>query len=61
MSKMDIFDKFQQLAEARKSMEKNCSEFFHIVLEDISSPTEAVVNGRPTLLAGTNNYLGAYL
>jgi 8-amino-7-oxononanoate synthase len=55
---MDIFDKFQQLAEARKSMEKNCSEFFHIVLEDISSPTEAVVNGRPTLLAGTNNYLG---
>jgi len=39
-------------------MEKNCSDFFNIVLEDISSPTEAVVNGRPTLLLGTNNYLG---
>lgn len=55
---MDIFDKFQQLAEARRAMEQNCSEFFNIVLADISSPTEAMVNGRPTLLAGTNNYLG---
>ncbi len=55
---MDIFYKFRQLAEVRRSMEKNCSEFFNIVLEDISSPTEAVVNGRPTLLVGTNNYLG---
>ena len=58
MSKMDIFDKFRQLAEARRSMEKSCPDFFNIVLEDISSPTEAVVNGRPTILAGTNNYLG---
>ncbi|MDK9707568.1 MAG: aminotransferase class I/II-fold pyridoxal phosphate-dependent enzyme [Desulforhopalus sp.] len=55
---MDIFYKFRQLAEVRRSMEKNCSDFFNIVLEDISSPTEAVVNGRPTLLLGTNNYLG---
>jgi 8-amino-7-oxononanoate synthase len=55
---MNIFEKFQQLAEARESIRKNCSEFFNIVLEDITSPTEAVVNGRPTLLAGTNNYLG---
>ena len=55
---MDIFYKFRQLAEVRRSMEKNCSDFFNIVLEDITSPTEAVVNGRPTLLVGTNNYLG---
>jgi 8-amino-7-oxononanoate synthase len=55
---MDIFYKFRQLAEVRRSMEKNCSEFFNIILEDISSPTEAVVNGRQTLLFGTNNYLG---
>ena len=55
---MDIFEKFQQLAVARESIKKKCSEFFNIVLEDITSPTEAVVNGRPTLLAGTNNYLG---
>ena len=56
--RMAIFDKFQQLAHARQSMEKNYSDFFSIVMEDISSATEAVVHGRPVLLAGTNNYLG---
>jgi 8-amino-7-oxononanoate synthase len=55
---MAIFDKFQQLAEARQAMEKNYSDFFNIVMEDISSATEAVVNGRKVILAGTNNYLG---
>ncbi len=55
---MAIFDKFQQLAEARQAMEENCSDFFNIVMEDISSSTEAVVNGRKVILAGTNNYLG---
>jgi 8-amino-7-oxononanoate synthase len=55
---MNIFDKFQQIAEARQSMEANYSDFFNIVMEDISSATEAVVKGRPMLLAGTNNYLG---
>jgi 8-amino-7-oxononanoate synthase len=55
---MAIFDKFQPLAEARQAMEENYSNFFNIVMEDISSSTEAVVDGRPVLLAGTNNYLG---
>jgi 8-amino-7-oxononanoate synthase len=55
---MGIFDKFQPLAEARKAMEENCGEFFNIVMEDIISGTEAVVNGRTVLLAGSNNYLG---
>jgi 8-amino-7-oxononanoate synthase len=53
-----IFDKFQKLAEARQMMEENHSDFFNIVMEDIISATEAVINGRPMLLAGTNNYLG---
>jgi 8-amino-7-oxononanoate synthase len=55
---MTIFDKFQQLATARKELEQNCDSFFHIVMEKIISGTEAVVNGRPTILAGSNNYLG---
>jgi 8-amino-7-oxononanoate synthase len=55
---MGIFDKFQQLAEAREAMEENCSEFFNIVMEDVVSSTEAVINGRTMLLAGSNNYLG---
>jgi 8-amino-7-oxononanoate synthase len=55
---MAIFDKFQPLAEARQTLEERCSNFFNIIMDDISSSTEAVINGRPVLLAGTNNYLG---
>jgi 8-amino-7-oxononanoate synthase len=55
---MSIFDKFQQLAATRQELEKSCDTFFNIVMKDIISGTEAVVNGRPTILAGSNNYLG---
>jgi 8-amino-7-oxononanoate synthase len=55
---MSVFDKFQKLAEARRAIEENHCNFFNIVMEDIHSATEAVINGRPMLLAGTNNYLG---
>jgi 8-amino-7-oxononanoate synthase len=55
---MTIFDKFQPLAEARQQLKQHASEFFSVVMEEIVSGTEAVVNGRPTILAGSNNYLG---
>jgi len=55
---MTIFDKFQQLAEARQQLEQNASDFFNVVVEEIISGTEAVVNGRRMILAGSNNYLG---
>ena len=55
---MTLFDKFHPLAETRKEMEALCPDFFHINMEEILSPTEAIIKGRPTLLAGTNNYLG---
>jgi 8-amino-7-oxononanoate synthase len=55
---MTIFDKFQQLTEARQELEQHCDNFFNIVMQKIVSGTEAVVNGRPMILAGSNNYLG---
>jgi len=55
---MTIFDKFQQLADARRELEQNASDFFNVVVEEIISGTEAVVNGRRMVLAGSNNYLG---
>ena len=55
---MTIFDKFRQLAEARKEMEQCCNHFFNIVMQKIISRTEAIVDGRPMILAGSNNYLG---
>jgi len=55
---MTIFDKFQQLAAARRELQQNCDNFFNVVVEEIISGTEAIVNGRPMILAGSNNYLG---
>ena len=55
---MTIFDKFQPLVEARQQLRQHASEFFNIVMEEIISGTEAVINGRRTILAGSNNYLG---
>ena len=55
---MTIFDKFQPLAAARRELEQSCEGFFNIVMQEIVSGTEAVVNGRPMILAGSNNYLG---
>lgn len=55
---MSIFDKFRKLAEAGREMEKNYGAFFNTVMENIVSGTEAIVNGKPVLMAGSNNYLG---
>ena len=55
---MNLFDKFQPLADARRSIQQQSGDFFNIVMEEIISATEAVVNGRRTILAGSNNYLG---
>mgnify|MGYP000721208599 CR=1 FL=1 len=55
---MTIFDKFQPLAAARRELEQSCDSFFNIVMQEIVSGTEAVVHGRPMILAGSNNYLG---
>ena len=55
---MPLFDKFQQLAKARQALLKGGADPFNVVLEEVISATEAIVNGRRTILAGTNNYLG---
>jgi 8-amino-7-oxononanoate synthase len=55
---MAIFDKFRQIAETRRELAESGVESINVVMEEIISPTEAVVNGRRTILAGTNNYLG---
>ncbi len=55
---MAIFDKFQQLAETPQVLVDSGIDSISVVMEEIISPTEAVVNGRNMILAGTNNYLG---
>lgn len=55
---MPLFDKFQQLAEARKNLFSEGFDPFNVVVDQVISSTEAMINGRRTILAGTNNYLG---
>jgi 8-amino-7-oxononanoate synthase len=55
---MTIFDKFQYIVEARREMESLGTNSVHVVMDQVISATEAIVNGRRTILAGTNNYLG---
>jgi 8-amino-7-oxononanoate synthase len=55
---MSLFDKFKPLAERRAALCKFDANPFNVVIERILSPTEAIIDGRHTILAGTNNYLG---
>ena len=55
---MTLFDKFQQLVQTREALAETGVDFSGTVMDHVVSATEAVVNGRPTILAGTNNYLG---
>lgn len=55
---MAIFDKFQHIVEALQELAESGVDTINVVMEQIISPTEAMVNGRHTILAGTNNYLG---
>jgi 8-amino-7-oxononanoate synthase len=55
---MGLFDKFQALAAARRELGALGVDPFGVVIERILSPTEGVIHGRRTVLAGTNNYLG---
>lgn len=55
---MSIFDKFAPIAETRDYLKTMGIDPFNNVVESLVSPTEGVVDGQPTVLAGTNNYLG---
>jgi len=55
MSLFAKFDDIRATLEGFKTLGRDPSD---IRFEQIISPTEAVVNGQPVLLFGTNNYLG---
>ena len=55
---MSLFDKFQPLVHDRQSLLGQGVDPFGAPIEEIYSPTEARINGKRTILAGTNNYLG---
>ncbi len=55
---MSLFEKFLPIQKAREELLSSGINPFHLTIEKIISPTEAIINGCPTILVGTNNYLG---
>ncbi len=53
-----LFNKFEPIKDALQSITGYGLESINVVMERVLSPTEALINGRRTILAGTNNYLG---
>ena len=55
----DLFAKFDPLiAERAALMASGVRDPFGIVMEEVRSPTTAVIRGRETILLGTYNYMG---
>lgn len=55
---MALLDKFASAAAIRDRLGAGGQDPTHVVIERIISPTEGLVRGHRTILAGTNNYLG---
>jgi 8-amino-7-oxononanoate synthase len=55
---MPLLEKFEIARQLKTSLVGGGKDPTTVVFESISSATEGVVEGRPTILAGTNNYLG---
>ena len=55
----DLFDKFAPLiAERQALLDSGARDPFGIVMDEVKSPTLAVIKGRETILLGTYNYMG---
>ncbi len=55
----DLFEKFDALIKEREDLlAKGIRDPFDIVMDEVKSPTEAVIKGKNTILLGTYNYMG---
>ena len=55
---MDLFDKFSDIAERRDELASLGTNPTAVLIEQALTATTAMIGGRETILAGTNNYLG---
>jgi len=56
-----LLDKFAAIAALREGVLGGGRNPTSVVIDEILSPTEGLIEGRRTILAGTNNYLGLTL
>jgi len=54
----DLFDRFDPILKARAALPKEADDPFSVRMDRVLSQTEAVIDGRTTILCGTNNYMG---
>ncbi len=58
-AKPDLMSKFDGLiAERQALLDSGVTDPFGLVMEQVKSPTEAVIKGKDTILLGTYNYMG---
>jgi len=55
---LDLLDKFDNIAKLKNSLPFEKSDPFTVVMDEMISENEAIINGKLTILAGTNNYMG---
>ena len=55
---MDLLDKFAASRARQRELDEGGADPTLVVMERMLSATEAIIGGRRTILAGTNNYLG---
>lgn len=55
---LDLFEKFDSVLSEYNSLPEGTANPFTVSMEKVLSPTTAIINGRETILAGTNNYMG---
>jgi len=55
---MQLLEKFSVAGQLKSSLEQAGHDPTDVVFDTLISATEGVVDGRTTILAGTNNYLG---
>lgn len=55
---IDMAERLAGLTRERHQLAQAGVNPFEICMDEVGSPTEAVIDGRPTILVGTNNYLG---
>jgi 8-amino-7-oxononanoate synthase len=55
---MSLLEKFDALEATRRELLGHGTNPTDVIIERVISATESVIGGKPTIMAGTNNYLG---
>jgi 8-amino-7-oxononanoate synthase len=55
---VDLMDKFSFFIEERAKLLTTHNDPVGVVMEQVLSPTQAIIKGKPTILMGTYNYMG---